>query len=417
MTTTTMEAAPARATGMSAAVVPLIAIAMFINYVDRGNLATAAPLIKDELHLSGAQIGLMISAFSWTYTPAQILAGWMAERINAYRTLAIGLALWAVATAASGLVTGFAALFALRLALGLGESAIFPCSSKLIGQHLPEHKRGAANGLVGVGLALGPAFGTLAGGLLMARLGWRPTFIMFGLISLLWLWPWLAATRQARTAAPVVDKDAPALFALLRRRELWGAGLGHFANNYAFYFVVNWLPLYLVKARGFTVSQMATTGALIYVVYAASCFSIGHISDALIARGASVTRVRKGFAVASSLIAAATMAACAVGDGRTALIALFIGAFGLGFNTTTIYSIGQTLAGPSAAGKWVGWQNGMGNVAGIVGPIVTGLVLDRTGGDFGAAFAIAAAVTLLGVVGWGLMIRKIAPLDWSAGRA
>src|SRR5580692_4335920 len=82
-------------------VVPLLAIAAFINYVDRGNLATAAPLIKDQLRLSSTQIGLLLSAFFWSYVPAQLLAGWMAERMNAYRTLALGLALWSVATAAS----------------------------------------------------------------------------------------------------------------------------------------------------------------------------------------------------------------------------------------------------------------------------------------------------------------------------
>ena len=122
---------------LGAAVVPLLALAVFINYVDRGNLATAAPLMKDELHLTGTQIGLLISSFFWTYVPAQILAAWLAERFNAYRVLAMGLALWSVATALSGLATGFAALLALRLVLGVGEGAAFPCSSKLIGSTCP----------------------------------------------------------------------------------------------------------------------------------------------------------------------------------------------------------------------------------------------------------------------------------------
>src|SRR5262249_51076429 len=140
-------------------------------------------------------------AFFWTYTPAQILAGWLAEKINAYRTLALGVALWSLATIATGLATGFAAILVLRLLLGLGESAAFPCSSKLLAEHLPGHRLGAANGLIGVGLALGPAFGTFAGGLLMARWGWRPTFDVFGLISILWLIPWITSTRHASRQA------------------------------------------------------------------------------------------------------------------------------------------------------------------------------------------------------------------------
>lgn len=118
----TMSGAPALTTG----VVVLLALSVFINYVDRGNLATAGPLIKDELGLSATRFGLLVSVFFWTYTPAQILAGWLAEKINPYRTLALGLTLWAVATALTGLANGFAMLIALRLLLGLGESVAFP---------------------------------------------------------------------------------------------------------------------------------------------------------------------------------------------------------------------------------------------------------------------------------------------------
>ena len=131
MTVAAESASPPQA-AMGAGVVTLLATALFINYVDRGNLATAAPLMKDELKLSSSEIGLLFSVFYWTYIPGQLVAGWLAERINAYRTLALGLVLWSLATAATGLVSGFAILIALRLLLGIGESAIFPCSSKLI---------------------------------------------------------------------------------------------------------------------------------------------------------------------------------------------------------------------------------------------------------------------------------------------
>ncbi|HEY6578412.1 MAG TPA: MFS transporter, partial [Rhizomicrobium sp.] len=146
--------------GIGGGVVPLLALAIFINYVDRGNLATAAPLMKDELHLTGSQIGLLFSAFYWTYIPSQILAGWLAERINAYRTLALGLFFWSLATAATGLASSFALLIALRLILGVGESAAFPCSSKLLARHLPSNRLGTAIGAIATGLALGPALGT-----------------------------------------------------------------------------------------------------------------------------------------------------------------------------------------------------------------------------------------------------------------
>src|SRR5215471_4741584 len=155
MTESTIELkSPARtepAIGMGRGIVFLLALAVFINYVDRGNLATAAPLIKSELKLSNTAIGLLLSGFFWTYTPGQLLAAWVAEKINAYRTLALGLAIWSLATTLSGFASGFVVFFLLRLILGLGESVAFPCSSKLFAEHLPTHRLGAANGLVGVG--------------------------------------------------------------------------------------------------------------------------------------------------------------------------------------------------------------------------------------------------------------------------
>ena len=404
--------APARPVALGVAVVPLLALSVFINYVDRGNLATAAPLMKGELGLSAAQVGVLLSAFFWTYTPGQILAGWLAHRLNAYRTLALGLAIWSLATAATGLAGSFAILIILRLVLGVGESAAFPCSSRLLAQHLPAGRLGAANGLIGVGLALGPAFGTWAGGNLMSQVGWRPTFAIFGLASLLWLGPWRRATAHLdRAAVDEPDLTPPSYLQVLKRREAWGAGLGHFCSTYAFYFVVSWLPLYLVKARGFSMGEMASAGGLIYLIYAASSLASGWLTDRWMKAGASANLARKTAVIASHLIPAAALAVAAFGDVPQTLIALAVAAVGLGINTSQIFSIGQTLAGPGAGGKWMGVQNCMCNISGIVGPVITGLVVDATG-NFISAFVIAGAVCVVGVVGWGFMVRKVAPLDW-----
>jgi MFS family permease len=129
-------------------VVALLALAIFINYVDRGNLATAAPLIKSELKLSNTLIGILVSAFFWVYVPGQLLAAWLVSKINAYRALTVGLAIWSAATVLMGLAQGFVTLLALRRLLGLGESAGFPASSKLLAQHLPERRLGSANALI-----------------------------------------------------------------------------------------------------------------------------------------------------------------------------------------------------------------------------------------------------------------------------
>lgn len=389
---------------------------MFINYVDRGNLATAAPLIATQLGLSASRIGVLQSAFFWSYVPAQLLAGWLAERVNPYRTLAVGLALWSLATAAMGLVSGFATLIVLRVLLGLGESAAFPSISALLARHRPD-RLGEANGLISVGLALGPAFGTFVGGLLMARFGWRSVFVLFGAISLAWLIPWQFATRATVRAQDASSIDnSPPFAAMLRRRDLWGACLGHFCANFCLYFVIVWLPYYLVQERGFSVTAMAKIGGVVYLAYAASAFVTGKLSDRWIRMGMSPSRVRKSFLVASLLIVAACMIVAAVGSATISVASLLFAGAAFGLGTPNLYAIGQTLAGPNAAGKWMGIQNCVGNSAGIVAPVITGVLFDRTG-QFYWAFIAAAVVGAVGACGWGLVIRKVAPLDWGVGAA
>ena len=144
------RAAP-RVPTASRRLVLLLSAALFINYVDRGNLATAAPLIQDQMHLSATQLGLLLSAFYYSYVLAMVPAGWLAERLGAHRVLGVGVALWAVSTFLTGFAGGFVSLLLLRLMLGLGESAGFPCSSKLVAVAVEPARIGMANGMMAFG--------------------------------------------------------------------------------------------------------------------------------------------------------------------------------------------------------------------------------------------------------------------------
>ena len=405
--------AETRAARFSGAVVLLLAVAIFINYVDRGNLATASPLIQRELKLSNTQVGLLISAFFWVYVPGQLVAAWLVYRIDAYRTLAAGLALWSVATMLTGLVSGFAMLLGLRLLLGLGESAGFPASSKLLAQHLPVEKLGVANALISSGIMLGPAAGTFLGGLLMAHAGWRVLFLVFGAASLAWLLPWLIVTRPLSAAARLAPVDAgPGFLRIAARRELWAASVGHFAANYPFYLVLSWLPLYLVKAHGYSLTAMAELGGAVYVLSALMALAGGFLADRWMAAGGGSNRVRKTMVGAASIVAIVCMLMCATGRPQIAIAGLLLSSVSNGLGSFNLYAIGQTLAGPVAAGRWMGLQNCFGNVSGIVAPILTGAIVDATG-HFELAFLAAAAVAAVGLVCWLAVIRRIEPLDWS----
>jgi MFS family permease len=395
-------------------VVLLLALAIFINMVDRGNLATAAPVLRDGLALTNSQMGVLLSAFFWTYAPALPLAGWIAHRFDVRVVLAGGLVVWSVATVLMGFAAGFATLLIARLLLGLGESASYPCTMRLIAQYLPDDRRGRASGLMGTGQALGPCIGTLCGGLLIAGFGWRLLFIGLGVASLCWLIPWYVATRRGVLAEKEAITHVPgALWQILRQRGLWGTSAGLFCLNYGYYFVLSWLPLILVNSRGFSVRQMAFIGATVYGVHAVFCAVMGAISDRWIRRGASTNRVRKTFVVVGSVGSAATIALTANAGPHSTIWLLCLYGFFAGATTPMIFAITQTFAGARAAGQWYGLQAIAGQSAGILAPIVTGLIVDSTG-KFAWAFVTAAVVLLLGAFAWGLIVPRIEPISWPA---
>jgi len=162
-------------------VLALLVASIFINFIDRSNLSVAVTDIEKELSLDDRQAGLLLSGFFWTYALFQIAAGWLVDRYNAYWVYAAGFLLWSVATALTGFGVGFAVLFGLRLVLGAGESVAYPAYSRIISDDFPERRRGLANALLDAGSKAGPAVGTLLGGLIVARFGWRPLF--FGLAA------------------------------------------------------------------------------------------------------------------------------------------------------------------------------------------------------------------------------------------
>ena len=409
----------ARAPGTTSSttrVVALVTLAVFINYIDRGNLATAAPLMQDELHLSAGELGVLLSAFYYGYVICMPATGWLAERFGARAVLAAGVTLWSLATFGTGFVGSFGALLGLRILLGVGESVAFPCASKVLANAVDVGRLGVANGVLSFGYLLGPAVGTLVGGALMARFGWRPVFIVFGALAILWLAPWQRTRLPAPGAAGAAEESPPAFGEILRQRALWGASIGHFASNYGYYFIVSWLPFYLVKARGFSIESMAETASWAYLVNALGALTMGFAADRWIRAGVSANLVYKTIMAAAHLAGIVCMIGMVALPQTGSLIALFAFELISGFSYPGLFAIPQIIAGPSATGRWVGIQNAAGNAAGLIAPALTGLLVERTG-RFDLAFLLAAAVNVLGLVGWVFMLPKIAPLRWRTAMA
>jgi len=243
--------------------------------------------------------------------------------------------------------------------------------------------------------------------------GWRPVFIVFGALSLLWLWPWRRVKIGPPAASSPLSTASPPSFAqVLGRRELWGAALGHFASNYGYYFIVSWLPFYLVKSRGFSMGSMVAIASWAYLLNALSALAMGWLADRWIRAGHSPTFVYKGIMAANHVAGIACMIGMVMLPAVGSIAALFIFEIVSGCSYPGLFAIPQILAGPTASARWVGVQNAVGNVAGLIAPAITGVLVDQTG-LFNIAFALAAGVNVLGLIGWVLMLRKIAPIQWA----
>ena len=405
-------------------IMALLSTAVLINYVDRGSLGLAVPLIKAEFHLGDQALGWLLSAFSITYVLAMTPVGWLADRYGAHRVLAGGLAIWSIATLLTGFAAGLIPLLLLRLLLGVGESTAFPCSSKLIAGQVTPARIGMANGVLAFGYLVGPALGTWVGGHVMDAHGWRPMFWLFGGLSLLWLLPWSrvvvheqVTTPSADVVAAGADEEVPTIRQILREPGLWGASLGHFTANYTYYFILNWLPDYLVESRGYSIARMADVVSKGYLINAASALLMGWLADRWIRGGRSADLVYKGTMGISHLGTIGCMAGIVLLPEQQSIACLYGYLVLCGIASPGVFAIPQILAGPAAAGRWVGIQNSWGNVAGIVAPSITGILLAMSGRSFVSAFVLAGIVNLLGFVGWVFILPKIAPIRWNRSRA
>jgi len=411
--------ADARRTALSRrewSVLALLVISGFLNYFDRANLSAGASDIQRDLGLSYSQIGQLLGAFFWTYALCQLFAfsGWLVDRFSVGWILALGFFLWSAATAVTGLAQTFVVVFFLRLVLGVGESIAYPSYSRILANHYPEHHRGFANALIDAGTKCGPALGTLLGGLLIHRFGWRVFFLSLGFASFAWLAPWLVLMPRGKRDRAVEDPaKVPSIAQVFRRRSAIFSALGLFCSNYFWYFLLTWLPLYLQRERHFSTERWAVMSALAYFLIALSSVISGRVSDLWIARGATPTRVRKTFTGAGLVLSTMILPVVIIRDPSWAMALLMLTCLCYGVFTSNIWAITQTLAGPCAAGKWTAGQNGVGNLAGVVAAWLTGWLVQTTG-QFYLPFLVTAVIALAGAGFFVIGIDRIEPVDWSA---
>jgi MFS family permease len=397
----------------------VLALGFVVNYVDRGNVSVAAPVIQREFHLNPTQLGLLFSAFFLSYAIMQVPAGFLVERFNLKWLYAAAFLWWSLANAAVALAVGFTSLLVLRMLLSVGEAISLPASSKLLASTFPEHERGIANGILDSGYKFGPALGVMFGGLFLAQHSWRLLFIVTGLGGLLWLIPWFwiadsldfkRSTADENQASLITTHARLSISQILRSPRAWGTFIGNFCGGYVWYLMLSWVPTYLVSERHMNLSAMGVFGSLLFVFTGIVSISSGLITDRMLRRGASPSKVRLGFMVAGLLLSMFLVPAGFASNTATAFLYLSIACASYGMYSCNIWAVTQSIAGPPNIGRWSGIQNLIGNLGGVASPVLTGWIVTKTS-SFQWAFVVAAGVMLVGILIYLFVVRTLDPIE------
>ncbi|WP_263261964.1 MFS transporter [Pseudomonas sp. RIT-PI-S] len=409
----------------------LLFITVVINYLDRSNLSIAAPALTSELGLDPAHVGLVFSAFGWTYAAMQIPGGWLVDRVPPRILYSVALALWSVATLALGFVGSFVGLFMLRMAVGALEAPAYPINSRVVTTWFPERERATAIGFYTSGQFVGLAFLTPVLAWLQQAYGWHMVFVITGGVGVAWALAWYALYREPRAfrganAAEValieqggglVDIagkpkargiDLGELKIVLTQRKLWGIYIGQFCLNSTLWFFLTWFPTYLVKYRGMDFIKSGLLASVPFLAAFVGVLCSGLFSDWMIRRGASVGLARKVPIIGGLLISTSIIGANWFDSTPMVIACLALAFFGNGLASIT-WSLVSTLAPARLLGLTGGVFNFIGNLAAIVTPIIIGLL--ATGDSFAPAITYVAATALVGALCYVVLVGKVERIE------
>lgn len=411
----------------------LLLLAGAINYLDRSTLSIANGPIRDELGLTLGQMGLLLSVFSWAYAAAQLPTGLLIDRVGARALLTAGLGLWSLAQAAAGLVAGFGQFVLARVVLGIGEAPQFSAGARVVRQWYPAEDRGFATGIFNSASTLGPTVAPpiLTG--LMLAFGWRAMFVVMGVAGLVvalawWLWyrapsaVALAPDERRVIAAEGEVEGSPVTLrqwaALFRFGTTWGMLGGFMGTIYLIWLYLTWLPGYLAMARGMNLLTIGFVASIPYAFGFVGAIAGGWVSDILAHRGLSPLRSRKIPLVAGLLgMALFTVPAALTGSTALAIFFLSLAMFCGNVSSTCSWALVAVVAPESCVASLGSIQNCGGYLGGSLAPVVTGYIVQGTGG-FVPALLVAAAVGTLAALVYALAVRRaITDADLARGRA
>ncbi len=381
----------------------LLFLAGLINYFDRTIVSVALPAIASDLHLGPARMGVLLSAFFWSYALMQIPIGWLSDRFNLRWLYAGCFALWSLTCGLTGFASSLGVLLILRVLLGIGESVYLPGGMKIVSILFPPKDRGFASGIVNCGTRMGLAFGAPLIAYVVVALGWKSAFFILGFTSLIWLLPWMlsfprgANTAQYREIATAKGKVGTV------DRNLLGVAIANVGYGYYFYLMVTWLPSYLVQMRHLPLKVAGAYAVVPYLTFALGEPIGGWIADRLVAIGWDETFTRKAIITFAYLTSILLIPAGLVADTNSAVL-LLGGASLVGLSSGNLYALVQRISAGGNVGFSIGFFNLAGNLPGVVAPLVTGFIVAKTGSYF-PAFVVAVTVLLVVLIPYWLMVK------------
>lgn len=404
-------------------VVFLLFVATTINYMDRAILGVAGPSMMEDLSLTAVEFGILGSAFFWSYALMQIPVGVIVDKLGARLTYSIAIVWWSLCTVFTGMGRSLGALIGIRVLMGIGEAPAFPTNTRVISDWLPSHERGVANGIFNSGTAIGIGITTPILAWIIENWGWQTSFVIIGSVGFLWLAFWLFFFKNHPKESKIANdaevayieeglsqkEKAPAVnispIKFLKYRNVYPMLYGLFAHNYLTYLMMTWLPTYLVVERQMTLLKAGFFTMLPWIMSFLGNILGGVLSDALIRRGWNSIKARKAILTLGMLFPLAIIPTIYTDSAIMALMYISLAIGGEGLAAGILWATVSDVAPKGAEGKLAGLQNFVGNLAGWIAPVATGVLVAKLN-NFTIALIIPVVICLIAAVGYTFVLKN-----------
>jgi MFS transporter, ACS family, hexuronate transporter len=413
-------------------VVALFFLAGVINYLDRSALSIAAPLIQKDLNFSHAQMGIVFSSFFIGYAMFNFIGGVLSDRVGAKRVFGAAMGVWSIFCGATALASGIVSLIVLRVLFGMGEGPFSSSNSKMVNNWFPRKEVASAIGVISSGTPLGGAVAGPVVGYMAIRYGWRWAFVAIMLLGLAWLVLWVTTTTEHPSEHPRISREEADYIAAgqgdehVAARAADGAhmSLGHFlkqpiilatafaffAYNYVLFFFLSWFPTYLTEAHHLSLRDMSFATVVPWLLGSIGLAVGGFVSDGILRLTGKPLLSRK-LVLSVCLGAAAVCVALAgrVASTESAVALMSVSIFFLYVTGSVYWAVIQDTVPREHVGGVGGFVHFLANLAGVIGPAVTGFIVQATHGAYGSAFVLAGVIAVLGALCSLVFIRETRP--------